>query len=240
MISVSLCVSAVATVCVGSEVTTSRTQEGGNTSIECPYGQGWVTYIKYFYKGNRVVVIQSQQQQHPSWINNGRYSLYDDRERRVFTVIITNTTLEDTDTYSCYIGTWISYSQSKIHLIVDRALSPIKPYPVTTYPVVLKNITMETDTTPAGGTSICQKTPEAPKNAEMFLGYPGIIMVCVSLAVLLLGLILLMIYKLKRDRKASRPTTNPDSSIQDSNYQMLTKATPDSPYQTLITPPQDS
>uniref|UniRef100_A0AAY5KZW2 Immunoglobulin V-set domain-containing protein n=1 Tax=Esox lucius TaxID=8010 RepID=A0AAY5KZW2_ESOLU len=99
MLSVSLCVSVVAGVCVTSEVITRRGQEGGSTSIECPYDQGWETYTKYFYKGiwaHRVPVIQSNQ---PS---NGRYSLYDDRERRVFTVIIsTDLKRSDSGTYWC-------------------------------------------------------------------------------------------------------------------------------------------
>uniref|UniRef100_A0AAY5K202 Immunoglobulin V-set domain-containing protein n=1 Tax=Esox lucius TaxID=8010 RepID=A0AAY5K202_ESOLU len=96
-----------AAVCVTSEVITRRGQEGGTTSIECPYDQGWETYPKSFYMGiwaHKVPVIQSNQ---PSpRTSNGRYSLYDDRERRVITVIISNLTLQDTDTYWCFIYGW--------------------------------------------------------------------------------------------------------------------------------------
>ncbi|KAL1005429.1 hypothetical protein UPYG_G00059030 [Umbra pygmaea] len=190
-----------ATVCEGSEVTTKRAQEGENFTIECPYGNGWETYIKYFYKRNWpnwVVVIQSQQQQHPAWIYNGRYSLYDDRERRVFTVIITNTTLEDTDTYSCFIDGWTTNYQSKVHLIVDRAPSPTEHDPVSTSPLVLTNITMETDTTPGG------------------LVYSGVGLV---LVLLILGLLIFIFFKQKRDRtkrstvlKPSTRTFVPDST----------------------------
>ncbi|XP_034150353.1 CMRF35-like molecule 3 [Esox lucius] len=112
-------------VCVTSEVITRRGQEGGSTSIECPYDQGWETYTKYFYKGiwaHRVPVIQSNQPS--SWTSNGRYSLYDDRERRVFTVIISNLTLQDTDTYWCLIGGWGFDPNTEVKITVDRAPSP--------------------------------------------------------------------------------------------------------------------
>uniref|UniRef100_A0A674BPM6 Uncharacterized protein n=1 Tax=Salmo trutta TaxID=8032 RepID=A0A674BPM6_SALTR len=59
--------------------------EGGNAHIECPYGRGSETNQKYLSKGiyrDSVVVIQTQQHQHPAWTHQGRYSLYDDKERR--------------------------------------------------------------------------------------------------------------------------------------------------------------
>uniref|UniRef100_A0A4W5KVF2 Immunoglobulin domain-containing protein n=1 Tax=Hucho hucho TaxID=62062 RepID=A0A4W5KVF2_9TELE len=109
--------------CVLSGVITSRATEGGNAHIECPYDRGYETYQKYLSKGiyrDRVVVIQTQQYQHPAWTHQGRYSLYDDTERRVFTVTITNLTLEDADTYWCVVNTWGPDQPTEVRLTVDK------------------------------------------------------------------------------------------------------------------------
>ncbi|KAL1005081.1 hypothetical protein UPYG_G00054230, partial [Umbra pygmaea] len=135
-----------------------RAQEGGNTSIDCPYDQGYENFIKYFYKGNwanRVVVIQSQQQQHPSCIENGRYSLCDDRKRRVFTVSIRHLQLQDAGPYWCFIEAWTWDPITEVQLIVDRAphIPPpphpkpdpvtFRPVPPTTHPSTTKTMATE-------------------------------------------------------------------------------------------------
>ncbi|XP_038828908.1 CMRF35-like molecule 7 isoform X2 [Salvelinus namaycush] len=144
-----------AVVCVLSGVITNRATEGGNAHTECPYDRGYETYQKYLSKGlyrDRVVVIQTQ---NPAWTHQGRYSLYDDTERRVFTVNITNLILEDADTYWCGVNTWGHDEPTEVRLTVVRALSltapvPPKPGPVTSRPLLSTthqstNITKATD-----------------------------------------------------------------------------------------------
>ncbi|KAL1004801.1 hypothetical protein UPYG_G00050750 [Umbra pygmaea] len=169
-----------AAVCVGSAVKTMRAQEGGKATIQCPHDQEWDTFPKYLSKGidknNRVKIIRIKSNV-SRLITRGRYSLYDERERRVFTVTITNLTLQDADTYWCFINGKL---KSKVKLTVDRAPVSVSPG------------------------SLLLSTRQPPNTSSMpVLGTSGIILVCVSLALLLLGLILLLIYKRKRDRKAS-------------------------------------
>uniref|UniRef100_A0A674BNM8 Immunoglobulin domain-containing protein n=1 Tax=Salmo trutta TaxID=8032 RepID=A0A674BNM8_SALTR len=142
-----------AVVCVLSGVITNRATEGGNAHIQCHYDQGYETNQKYLSKGiyrDRVVVIQTQKHQHPAWTHQGRYSLYDDTERRVFTVTITNLMLEDAGTYWCGADTWGPDQPTEVRITVDRAPVPPNPGPVTSRPLLSTthpstNITMTTD-----------------------------------------------------------------------------------------------
>eukprot|EP00063_Salmo_salar_P063132 XP_014037967.1 PREDICTED: trem-like transcript 4 protein [Salmo salar] len=139
--------------CVMSGVITKRWKEGGNSSIQCPYDRGFETYQKYLSKGiwaYRVYLIKTQTHQNPVWTHKGRFSLYDDTERRFFTVTITNLILEDSGTYWCEINTWWWYNKTEVRITVDRALSPPNPGSVTSRPLLSTthpstNITMTTD-----------------------------------------------------------------------------------------------
>ncbi|XP_055762813.1 uncharacterized protein LOC129839407 isoform X2 [Salvelinus fontinalis] len=139
--------------CVMSSVITTRGKEGGHSTIQCPYDRGFETNQKYLSKGiwaSRVDVIKTQTHQHPAWTHEGRFSLYDDTERRVFTVTITNLIQEDSGTYWCEINTWWWYNKTEVRITVDRAPVPPNPGSVTsrlllstTHPST--NITMTTD-----------------------------------------------------------------------------------------------
>ena len=110
-------------VCVLSGVITMRWKEGGNGHINCPYDRGYKNNPKYLSKGtyrDRVVVIQTQTHRHPAVTHKGRFSLYDDTKRRVFSVTITNLVLEDSGTYWCEINTWWWYHKTEFRITVDR------------------------------------------------------------------------------------------------------------------------
>ncbi|XP_029594726.1 CMRF35-like molecule 3 [Salmo trutta] len=214
-----------AVVCVLSGVITNRATEGGNAHIQCHYDQGYETNQKYLSKGiyrDRVVVIQTQKHQHPAWTHQGRYSLYDDTERRVFTVTITNLMLEDAGTYWCGADTWGPDQPTEVRITVDRAPVPPNPGPVTSRPLLSTthpstNITMTTDssnsttdrtngtvgttTSPPtdmyrtqGNNSITTTDMTRTQGDVMFSG------VGLGIVLLLLGLLLFMFFRQRRDR----------------------------------------
>uniref|UniRef100_A0A8C7NB36 CMRF35-like molecule 2 n=1 Tax=Oncorhynchus kisutch TaxID=8019 RepID=A0A8C7NB36_ONCKI len=142
-----------AVVCVLSGVITNTATEGGSGHIECPYHRGYKKNQKYLSKGtyrDRVVVIQTQTHRQPAWSHKGRYSLYDDTERKVFTVTIHNLVPEDSGTYWCGVDTWGPDQPTEVRLTVDKAPVPPNPGSITsryllstTHPST--NITMTTD-----------------------------------------------------------------------------------------------
>ncbi|XP_042169857.1 T-cell immunoglobulin and mucin domain-containing protein 4-like isoform X1 [Oncorhynchus tshawytscha] len=142
-----------AVVCVLSGVITMRWKEGGSGHINCPYDRGYEKNPKYLSKGtyrDRVVVIQTQTHRHPAWTHQGRYSLFDDTKRRVFTVTITNPVPEDSGTYWCGVDTWGPDQPAEVRLTVDRAPVPPNPGSITSRPLLSTshpstNITMTTD-----------------------------------------------------------------------------------------------
>ncbi|XP_052382075.1 CMRF35-like molecule 8 [Oncorhynchus keta] len=142
-----------AVICVMSAVITKRGTEGGNDTIQCPYDRRFETHQKYLSKGiwaNRVDVIKTQTHQHPAWTHKGRFSLYDDTERRVFTVTITNLVPEDSGTYWCEINTWWWYHKTEVRITVDRAPVPPNPDSIISRPLLSTthpstHITMATD-----------------------------------------------------------------------------------------------
>ncbi|XP_031667216.1 CMRF35-like molecule 2 isoform X4 [Oncorhynchus kisutch] len=191
----------IAVICVMSSVITKRGTEGGNDTIQCPYDRGFETHQKYLSKGiwaNRVDVIKTQTHQHPAVTHKGRFSLYDDTERRVFTVTITNLVLEDSGTYWCEINTWWWYNKTEVRITVDRAPVPPNPGSITsryllstTHPST--NITMTTDSS------------NSTAGVVMFSG------VVLGVVLLLLGLLLFMFFRQRRDRDR-RPTASKHSA----------------------------
>ncbi|XP_045565620.1 CMRF35-like molecule 5 isoform X2 [Salmo salar] len=197
--------------CVMSGVITKRWKEGGNSSIQCPYDRGFETYQKYLSKGiwaYRVYLIKTQTHQNPVWTHKGRFSLYDDTERRFFTVTITNLILEDSGTYWCEINTWWWYNKTEVRITVDRALSPPNPGSVTSRPLLSTthpstNITMTTDSSNStadrtNGTVRTSASP--PTNMSRTQGDVMFSGVGLGVVLLLLGLLLFMFFRQRRDR----------------------------------------
>ncbi|KAM9492062.1 uncharacterized protein ACWYII_004067 isoform 4-T4 [Salvelinus alpinus] len=225
-----------AVVCVLSVVITNRATEGGNAHIQCPYDRGYETNQKYLSKGtyrDSVVVIQTQKQRHPAWTHQGRYSLCDNTERRVFTVTITNLTLEDSGTYWCGVNTWGPDQPTEVRLTVVRAPVPPNPGSVTsrtllstTHPST--NITMTTDSSnsTADRTNGTVGTTSPPTDMTRTQGDVMFSGVGLGVVLLLLGLLLFMFFRQRRDRDR-RPTASKHSARLLVSGSMTTNQDPD-------------
>ncbi|XP_029601391.1 CMRF35-like molecule 1 [Salmo trutta] len=213
---------------VESVITKAAGVVGGQVTIQCSYADKWFgkSNDKYFCRKNcdsyNDILVQTQKNK--NYIERGRYTIHDKRNGD-FTVTIKNLVKSDSGTYWCGVDRSIKVSYQEVRLTVTDA--PPKPSTVTSRP------NFSTTFLPSGDISV------GPSQRAV-LGPPVVIMVCVSLAVLVVGLILLLIYKWRRDRTSSRPVTNPDTTTQDSTYQTLNTTTQDSTYQTLNTTTQDS
>ncbi|XP_047221516.1 polymeric immunoglobulin receptor-like isoform X5 [Girardinichthys multiradiatus] len=72
--------------------------EGGDVRVSCPYGEGFGKHQKYLCKnscGYRDFLIKSSEK------NKTKYSIYDDKRTRVFTVIISDLHFDDAGKYWC-------------------------------------------------------------------------------------------------------------------------------------------
>ncbi|XP_055762816.1 CMRF35-like molecule 2 isoform X4 [Salvelinus fontinalis] len=222
--------------CVMSSVITTRGKEGGHSTIQCPYDRGFETNQKYLSKGiwaSRVDVIKTQTHQHPAWTHEGRFSLYDDTERRVFTVTITNLIQEDSGTYWCEINTWWWYNKTEVRITVDRAPVPPNPGSVTsrlllstTHPST--NITMTTDSSnsTADRTNGTVGTTSPPTDMTRTQGDVMFSGVGLGVVLLLLGLLLFMFFRQRRDRDR-RPTASKHSARLLVSDSMTTNQDPD-------------
>uniref|UniRef100_A0A8K9US76 Immunoglobulin V-set domain-containing protein n=1 Tax=Oncorhynchus mykiss TaxID=8022 RepID=A0A8K9US76_ONCMY len=174
----------IAVSCVMSGVITKRGTEGGNDTIQCPYARGFETHQKYLSKGiwaNRVDVIKTQTHQ---------FSLYDDTKRRVFSVTITNLVLEDSGTYWCGVDTWGPDQPTEVRLTVDKG------WCLRMYSCVL------------------MITVTYVMFSGVALGVLGDVMfsgVVLGVVLLLLGLLLFMFFRQRRDRDR-RPTASKHSA----------------------------
>lgn len=100
--------------------------EGGNTHINCTCEQDSEAFPKYLLKGDYGIEILIKTlkvpNQSPVWIYKGRYVLYDDTERRVFTMTIDNLNREDVGTYLCGVESWGLDKLIQVRLTVGRGL----------------------------------------------------------------------------------------------------------------------
>ncbi|XP_058862126.1 CMRF35-like molecule 8 isoform X2 [Acipenser ruthenus] len=105
--------------------------EGENVKIDCTYKPEYVENKKYLCHGSWPScsdVIRSGESE--TLVTEGRFSLYDNRPARVFTVSITELTLEDAGTYYCGVDiNWSKDKYTKVEVTVNKAP---KPPPTTT------------------------------------------------------------------------------------------------------------
>uniref|UniRef100_A0A8C1R903 Immunoglobulin domain-containing protein n=1 Tax=Cyprinus carpio TaxID=7962 RepID=A0A8C1R903_CYPCA len=118
----------ISSVCVDIIV---RGTEGGQGLLNCPYAEGYENSDKYFYKGpfrDNNLILKSDGRE--SSVSEGRFSLLDDHQKRLFTVTIRNLSLTDAGEYSCGAGWWGDYKNIKLNVI--RAPQKTKPVQIST------------------------------------------------------------------------------------------------------------
>ncbi|XP_071031976.1 CMRF35-like molecule 7 [Oncorhynchus clarkii lewisi] len=230
---------------------------GGHVVFSCSFF--WAgTNNKYFCKGTcsgRDILVETKRSK---TVSQGRYSI-EDKGDGVFYVTIKNLMKSDSGTYWCGVERYGLDTYQEVNLAVTDA-SPetstltSRPHVSTTLPNLSKTSSNLSTTLPNLSTTFMASGDISVGPSQRTVT-PVVIMVCVSLTVLVVGLILLLIYKWRRDRTSSTTqdstyqtlnTTTQDSTnqtlnraTQDSTYQILNTTTQDSTYQTLNTTPPD-
>ncbi|XP_058862135.1 CMRF35-like molecule 5 [Acipenser ruthenus] len=100
--------------------------EGGNVKIDCPYQPEYNKNEKYLCRIRWMpdnALISSGKPE--TLVTKGRFSLYDNRSARVFTVTITELTQKDAGTYYCGIYNKINVDEyTEVEVIVNKAPKP--------------------------------------------------------------------------------------------------------------------
>uniref|UniRef100_A0AAY5JYR4 Immunoglobulin domain-containing protein n=1 Tax=Esox lucius TaxID=8010 RepID=A0AAY5JYR4_ESOLU len=235
----------------GSEVLTVTGVVGGRVVIKCSFNS-LDNHIKYFCKSPCLtesdVIIKTKVSN--NYIAKGRYSITD-HGNGYFTVTIKDLKKSDSGTYWCVVERVGVDSYQMVNLSVVEAPPTTSDVITATAPMTGNQCSHSCSKDETAWEARTTATPPEAVNSPNIPGTPVVIMVCVGLAVLVLGL--LLICKWRRVRKASRPLVKPDTSTQDSRtnqsftlvsrdstYQTLTKGTQDSTYQTLTKGTQDS
>uniref|UniRef100_A0AAY5EXI2 Immunoglobulin V-set domain-containing protein n=1 Tax=Electrophorus electricus TaxID=8005 RepID=A0AAY5EXI2_ELEEL len=95
--------------------------EGNVAVIQCPYAKGYEAYLKYFCKGTYkdcVSVVKTDGKE--PWAFQGRFSLHDNTEKKMFVVTITALRIEDTGQYCCGIESVGSDPFTVVQLTVSK------------------------------------------------------------------------------------------------------------------------
>lgn len=93
---------------------------GGNVTVHCSYPKGNENVKKYFNKGKpetQLVRLEGRKM----WLQDSRFSLKDDKEKREFTVTIRNLSVEDAGLYWCRVKKWVRDIQTEVNLNVVQA-----------------------------------------------------------------------------------------------------------------------
>ncbi|XP_035390448.1 uncharacterized protein LOC113568605 isoform X2 [Electrophorus electricus] len=127
--------------------------EGNVAVIQCPYAKGYEAYLKYFCKGTYkdcVSVVKTDGKE--PWAFQGRFSLHDNTEKKMFVVTITALRIEDTGQYCCGIESVGSDPFTVVQLTVSKAPKTPQPKPspkssTPLYPHTTKGLSLSTNGT---------------------------------------------------------------------------------------------
>uniref|UniRef100_A0A5F8ASS4 CD300 molecule like family member d n=1 Tax=Macaca mulatta TaxID=9544 RepID=A0A5F8ASS4_MACMU len=93
---------------IATEITGPTTVNGlewGSLTVQCAYGSGWETYLKWWCRGadwngcNILVRTNGSEQE----VKKNRVSIRDNQKNRIFTVTMENLKRDDADSYWCGI-----------------------------------------------------------------------------------------------------------------------------------------
>ncbi|XP_047659556.1 CMRF35-like molecule 3 isoform X3 [Tachysurus fulvidraco] len=185
---------------------------GRSVQIKCPYKSGYEDYNKYLcrgecpYGGNKDIPVESG-----SPAKDPRFSLYDDKTARVFTITITDLRPEDGNTYWCAIDRLLPLSDIYTEFLLqvktdDPTISSVShtthtpTHGDTTHSVTDKLLTYTTHKTPITSSS------------QGFQTLPVIIAVSVVLVLLLIALLFTVLIQWKKKNQASSSAQSLKSS----------------------------
>ncbi|XP_047659551.1 CMRF35-like molecule 5 isoform X3 [Tachysurus fulvidraco] len=174
-------------------VTTVNGYRGRSVQIKCPYESGYEDNNKYLcrgecpYGGNKDIPVESG-----SPAKDTRFSLYDNKTARVFTVTITDLRPEDGNTYWCAI-------ERKLKDIYTKILLQVKTVDPT-----ISSVSHTTHFTPTHG--------DTTHSVTGFQTLPVITAVSVVLVLLLIALLFTGLIQWKKKNQASSSAQSLKSS----------------------------
>uniref|UniRef100_A0A4W5QCN1 Immunoglobulin domain-containing protein n=1 Tax=Hucho hucho TaxID=62062 RepID=A0A4W5QCN1_9TELE len=190
-----LLLAAVWSVC-SAELITVEGYEGGEVQIRCPYREDRSSHQKYLCKGdcpvfNKDKVIKTEVGENSA--SEGRYSLNDNREERVFIVTINKLTINDAGKYWCGVTNSLVDDYTEVNLAVSRAAPTIN--------------TTKTEPTAATASNPGSPTPSSLatsiSSTHNGSGTSVIIIVSMSMVTLLLVVSLLIVYRWKCNKETA-------------------------------------
>ncbi|XP_047659574.1 CMRF35-like molecule 3 [Tachysurus fulvidraco] len=205
---------------VTDAVTTVTGYRGRSVQIKCPYESGYEDYNKYLcrgecsYSGSTDIPVQSG-----SRAKDPRFSLYDDKTSRVFTVTITDLRPEDGGTYWCAIERIFADIYTKILLQVKTVDPTISSVSHTTHFTPTHGDTTVTDKLLTYTTHKTLITPPS----QGFTTITVTTVLPVALVLLLIGLLSAGVIRCKKKTQGSRTVTQSSRETNEDyeNYQNL-------------------
>ncbi|XP_027763921.1 CMRF35-like molecule 9 [Empidonax traillii] len=176
---------------------TVRGYLGGSLSVTCTYRPGLEKNPKFWCKPGTLltcaeeIIITSESQ---PVVQKGRFSIRDNRTRRVFTVTVEDLAKEDAGIYCC--GVRKAVYQVDESASVRVIVLPPTPSPASTtskHTDLTSSVTRPTQTTPQGGTVHVTPNPSSNQrlNVVEHILAPGMVVVLLLLAVAAAVLVML-------------------------------------------------